>query len=71
MKTWDEQGCTVCREQWMSGERPHYLSMNVERNTKLYKCSVCGNYWEERERYAVQVTKVEAAENYAGVVEDV
>ncbi|RZU64134.1 hypothetical protein EV379_0428 [Microterricola gilva] len=61
MKTWEEQGCEVCRQQWMSGDRPQYLATNIERHTTLFRCVVCGSYWEDRERYAVEVTKSEAA----------
>jgi hypothetical protein len=59
MIVFDDQGCAVCREHWLSGSRPRYLAIDVELHTRLFRCDICGSYWEELERYAVEVTESE------------
>jgi len=67
----DEQGCPVCREQWLTGSRPAFLALSIELHTRLFRCEVCGSYWEELERYAVQVSPSEARLHFPEVEIDV
>jgi hypothetical protein len=68
MTAWNEKGCSVCRQQWMFGERPEQLAVNSELHTRLYRCSVCGIYWEENERYADVITQAAVLSDYPGVI---
>lgn len=60
MIPFDEQGCAVCRELWSTGSRPAHIALSIELHTRLFHCEMCGSYWEELERYAVQVSPTEA-----------
>jgi hypothetical protein len=51
----DEQGCDVCRQQWLSGSHPRELFTFAPGQVSFYQCDLCGAYWEETDRYAVQV----------------
>lgn len=68
MTEWKNKGCAVCRQQWMSGERPEQLAMNIALHTRLYRCSVCGSYWEENERYADVISTAAVISDYPGVI---
>jgi hypothetical protein len=65
VKPWNEQGCPVCRAEWLSGSRLslQHLGTNNELHAHLYLCKACGTHWEELERYAHQVSATEAAES--------
>jgi hypothetical protein len=69
MTAWKEKGCAVCRQQWMAGQRPEQLTINIELHTRLYRCSVCGSYWEENERYADVITEATVLSDYPGLIE--
>ncbi|WP_156377735.1 hypothetical protein [Sphingopyxis sp. Root1497] len=59
-KTWDEQGCKVCRQQWLSrGEIPNRLG-GANGGVLLYRCDTCGTFWEETTREAHEITEAEA-----------
>jgi hypothetical protein len=68
MMEWKDKGCVVCRQQWMSGERPEQLAVHIAFHTRLYRCSHCGSYWEENERYADVITKAAVLSDYPGVI---
>jgi hypothetical protein len=61
---WLEKGCPVCRHQWEIGEPPPEVGVNVELHSTLHKCSVCGTYWEQTERYADVIAKSKAKKLY-------
>ena len=69
MVPWRNKGFTVCRQLWESGGRPTQLALNLELHTRLYRCSVCGSYWEENERYADVVPENTVRTDYPGVIE--
>ena len=69
MTAWTEKVCIVCRQQWLSGKRPEKLAVNIELHTRLYRCTICGSYWEENERYADVVTQAAVLSDYPGVIE--
>jgi hypothetical protein len=68
MTAWKEMGCVVCRQQWMSGERPEELAVSIGLHTRLYQCSVCGSYWEENERYANVIIPARVLSDYPHVI---
>ena len=61
---WNEQGCTVCRQEWESGHKLslRYLGTSNQLHAHLYLCGICGAYWEELERYAHEIPPAEARE---------
>lgn len=69
MTAWEEKGCEVCRQQWRAGERPMQLAVNIELHTRLYRCSICGTYWEENERYADVIPEVAVLSDYPGAIQ--
>ena len=71
MIPFDDQGCAVCREQWMTGSRPTFLALSIALHTRLFRCDECGSHWEELERYAVQVSPSEARLHFPEVDIDV
>jgi len=54
-------GCETCREGWHRGERPRRLLLSMRRMTIVYRCDVCGTYWDETERLAAPLSEAEAA----------
>ncbi len=57
---WKEKGCDVCRKLWESGKRPPELAVSFELHSRLHRCSSCGSYWEQLERYADIIDEGEA-----------
>ncbi len=57
MTEFDDQGCKICRQQWLSGSHPRELFSCAPEHATFYQCDACGAYWEETERYAAQVTR--------------
>ena len=57
---WEEKGCNVCRKLWESGKRPPELAINYDLHSRLHKCSICGSYWEQLERYADIINESDA-----------
>jgi hypothetical protein len=55
MKEFDDQGCEICRQQWLSGTHPRELFVCASEQVSFYQCDACGAYWEETNRYAAQV----------------
>ncbi len=64
VKAWSEQGCPVCRAEWMSGSKLslQHLGASNELHVHLYLCAECGVHWEELERYAHEVSAIAASE---------
>lgn len=69
MTAWKDKGCTVCRQTWISGERPEYIVENIELHTRLYRCATCNTYWEENERYADVIPEITVRVDYSGLIE--
>jgi hypothetical protein len=68
---WDEQGCEVCRGQWMTGQHPHRVAVNATMHETLYRCSVCGTFWVETERYATAIDPGTAKTTFGeGILDD-
>jgi len=63
-----DEGCDVCRLLWASGRRPPELAMSITLHTRLYRCEVCGSYWEENERYANVIPENTVRADYPGVI---
>jgi hypothetical protein len=61
---WQNKGCEVCRALWESGDHPPELSVNISLHARLHRCSSCGTYWEQLERYADTINELEARERY-------
>ncbi len=67
MKEWNQKGCDVCRKAWETGQRLTELAVDQERHTTLYRCSACGAYWEESERYAEVIEEEMVSRLYPGL----
>jgi hypothetical protein len=64
MTDWKEKGCAVCRALWESGQRPLELAVRYDLHSRLHRCSSCGAYWEQNERYADTIDEQEARRLY-------
>lgn len=64
MTQWKEKGCDICRHQWESGQQPPELAINYVQHARLHRCSACGTYWEQNERYADVINEAEARKFY-------
>lgn len=64
----NDPGCDVCRQQWASGRRPEEVAENITTHTRLFRCAVCGSYWEENERYACVIAEEAVRADYPGVL---
>ena len=65
----NESGCTECRQAWHSANRSGVLEQvvraNYERQASLYRCKVCGGYWEDPNgNFPAGITAAEAAQFY-------
>jgi len=63
-KPWELQGCVICRRMWEIGEGLPELAANAERHARLTQCEACGAFWEEFERYAVEIPPADAQRYY-------
>jgi hypothetical protein len=61
---WKDKGCSVCRGLWESGKHPPELAVNYDLHTRLHRCSECGTYWEQLERYADVISESEARKQF-------
>jgi hypothetical protein len=61
---WKEKGCEVCRALWEAGRTPPELAINLELHSRLHRCTVCGTFWEQLERYADVIKEDEARRLY-------
>lgn len=61
---WNKKGCPTCRGQWESGQRPVELAVSLTLHSRLHRCSACGTYWEQHERFADTVDEAEARRLY-------
>ncbi|SEM68548.1 hypothetical protein SAMN05216281_101134 [Cryobacterium luteum] len=68
MKSWEEQGCALCRRQWETAERPDFVAENVPMHVELYRCSVCRTWWTMDERLAFEATDQEVVTYFGGDV---
>jgi hypothetical protein len=61
---WRNQGCSACRASWESGSREglRNIGTSYKMHTRLFRCDLCGAYWEELERYAHEISSSEAAQ---------
>ncbi|MGX9568028.1 hypothetical protein [Pseudomonas viciae] len=64
---WTKKGCDVCRALWESGQRPPELAVSVVLHSRLHRCSSCGAFWEQLERYADVIGEQQARELYPEV----
>lgn len=64
MTEWKEKGCPVCRGLWESGQRPPELAVRYDLHSRLHRCSFCGTFWEQHERYADTIEEQEARHLY-------
>ena len=48
MNTFLKSGCDRCRSHWQSwSDQPKLLGESNEYQVNVYRCEVCGSYWEE------------------------
>jgi hypothetical protein len=48
MNTFLESGCDRCRSHWQSwSDQPILLGQSDEYQVNVYRCEICGSYWEE------------------------
>jgi len=61
-KQWNDQGCGSCRASWESGSRENVrqVGTSVELHSRLYRCTVCGSFWAELERFVHEISAEEA-----------
>ncbi len=57
-------GCPVCRYFWAQGGRPPQLGVSHALHASLFRCTACGTYWEEFDRYAIPVTAARALADF-------
>jgi len=58
MKKFDDHGCEVCRHSWERDATINaQLGYSPKYQTFIYRCVVCGTYWEERGNWIVEVTE--------------
>jgi len=62
-----KDGCDECHIFWQKypRKRPYYLKVNFDRHSRLYQCLNCKMFWEEFERFAVNISN-EDVEKYYG-----
>jgi hypothetical protein len=65
----EETGCEKCRDSWSHpfGEKTlvDLEKTNFTRQTRLFKCSSCGAYWEDQNgAFPSGITEKEAKEYY-------
>jgi len=68
----NESGCEECRKAWAYGgsvKREDVLNqivrVNYERQASLYRCKICGGYWEDPNgNYPTGISAEEAKEFY-------
>lgn len=62
--TWQSKGCAACRGLWERGDHPPELATNILLHARLHRCSSCGTYWEQLERYADTIDEEDARKSY-------
>jgi hypothetical protein len=61
MKLFLESGCDRCRSHWQSwSDQPKLLGQSIEYKCLVYRCEVCGTYWEEGLDYPSAIDPEEA-----------
>lgn len=63
---WWTKGCEACRVAALRGlpDPPMKYLGSATGPVLLYRCSVCGSYWEETLREAHVISEAEARETY-------
>jgi hypothetical protein len=61
---WKKKGCDVCRNLWETGKRPPELAVSDVLHSRIHRCSSCGAFWEQLERYADVISEEEARRLY-------
>ena len=67
---WKDKGCEICQKLWESGQRPPELAVNYDLHARLHRCSSCGAYWEQLERYADVISEKKARLTFPKAFED-
>lgn len=57
-------GCVECRDKVATGRHEPFLEDSIVMQTRLWRCSACGTYWEETQRSVYALTADEVAEVY-------
>ena len=63
-RPWAERGCAVCRQQVLVGGMEPMLGECFYRRGRLYRCGVCGMWWESLDRYANELAVERVREFY-------
>ena len=61
---WESKGCQACRKLWEAGQRPPELAVNLVLHSKLHRCTACGTFWEQNERFADTIEEQDARRFY-------
>ncbi len=59
--------CATCSDGWYKGEPPRLLGDNIDTGLRVYRCSVCGQYWIETDRFAKPVSERDALDAVPGL----
>lgn len=62
----DNKGCAECKNFWnfCDTKMPYELKVNYDRHSRLYKCTNCGLFWDELERFAVIISEGDVQKYY-------
>lgn len=63
-------GCAECRYFWAGRQPPPRIGVSLGLHASLFRCPVCGTFWEEYERYASPVTEAQAQGHFPEVFRD-
>ena len=66
MFEYEKNQCKACKDLWQFStfERSAELTTNFERQSRLYRCSICKSFWEETERYGIVISETEVKYHY-------
>lgn len=66
MADFKTSGCDKCRMGFLSSEMPPPTKLAHYRGGPLilYRCDVCGTYWEEDPHHPVAITEAEARKKF-------
>jgi hypothetical protein len=66
--TWFSSGCEECRSAALRGMQTPLVKLGASLGPIfLYRCNVCGSYWEENLREAHVISEAEARESFPDV----
>ena len=65
-REWLDQGCESCRANWLQGRRDALKQVEtlIDRHTTLWRCVACDAFWEENERFAAEMDRIDAEKIY-------